>query len=867
MTNGCVRLGTNEQKGIAVKRKYYSQHGEDYLIDQFFDEKNNGFYIDIGAFDGVHLSNTYSFELSGWTGVCVEPSLEMFKLCNETRANSHCFNCACSDGTSSKATFYTEDIGLLSTLESSHEKTSDVERRYKSRGLDFEGFRTQEISCYTINEILAKLPGPVEKIDFISIDVEGHEMAVLRGFDLSVYRPMVIVIEANDTYSEKEITEYLIRNHYFFSRKLGVNLFFCENKLASNKLKSIDIACELEKQIHPLGEKYTLPKFLSEQSVENKKVTRKSSQVEDKKHLNDLYRTIGKLVCYKKKIENDLEPDSSKTRVSETISQVSFQKDIFRLIDKLAVNRNLLPAPVLSNENFFVNDLSLHESVQPILIYQVGKVGSTSISAAIKDSIRDVVPVYQVHNIVHAAELKERDVKSGSFSSQKHFNLGQSLLEAISAQPSLSFKVITGIREPITRWVSEIFQNIDTRYNFLKNPDGSINEDEVVRFIKASIRNEPQSRWFEEEIGSLFGVSVRDIHLDKEKCCCVLKKNNNSFFFYKQEGLSSSTGDILAEFLELDSLSIEKLNVTENKPVFSSAYTKILHNLSFPRADLDSIYSLPLYKSFYSDEEIEGFYKRWLGPEKTLTVVTVAYNAEEHIEKTILSVVEQKFGDFEYIVIDGNSTDDTMSIVRKYEDKIDQIVSEPDKGIYDAMNKAIDLAHGEWILFMNSNDWFADADVLSDVFSGDNSDADFIYGSHKFYNGVKTVEVPLRPLSSMWKRIAFSHQSLFSRTHIMKEYKFNLEKQIVADYDFYFRCYSEGKRFKKVNRPVSVISGGGFSSTSFYQRTKERWLVVRAYAPSMKVNTFYFFLFVWGLVPSKFKSLARKKIKLLKELP
>lgn len=835
------------------------------MLDKFFGEKNEGFYIDVGAFDGVHLSNTYSFELSGWSGICVEPNLEMFKLCNENRVNSYCFNCACSDGASSKAIFYSEEIGLLSTLENSNEKASDVERRYKSRGLDFDGFKTEEVSCYTLNEILTKLPSEVENIDFVSIDVEGHEMSVLRGFDLSVYRPTVIVIEANDPSSEKEIKEYLTGNNYYFSKKLGVNLFFCENELASNKLKSIDVVCEIEKQLHPLGEKYTLPKFLSESSIGAKNMTLDPVSQDEINHLKQLYKTIGKLINRKKKFENEYNNEKDEGHASDPL--VLFQKDIFRLIDKLSENRNLVPEPVLSNENFFVNDFSLHKSIKPILIYQVGKVGSTSIFSAIKNSIRGVTPVYQVHNIVHAAELKDKDLTLGSYHSQKHFNLGQALLEAVSTQPNLSFKVITGVREPISRWVSEIFQNIDSRYNSLKHADGSINTDELIKFIKDSIKTEPQNEWFVNEMGELFGLSCQDFSFPPNKGSYTLTKNNHSFFFYKQEALSSEMGDSLAEFLELDSLCIEELNTTESKADLSATYRKTLDNLSFSRDDLDAIYNLPLYKAFYSEEEIEGFFKRWLGPGKTLTVVTVAYNAEEHIEKTILSVVEQKFENFEYIVIDGNSTDDTMSIVKKYEDKIDQLVSEPDKGIYDAMNKAIDLASGEWILFMNSNDWFADAHVLSDVFAVDNSDADFIYGSHKFYNGVKTVEVPLRPLSSMWKRISFSHQSLFSRTNIMKQYKFNLDKQIVADYDFYFRCYSEGKSFKKINRPISVVSGGGFSSTSFYQRTKERWMVVRAYAPSMKANTFYLFLFVWGLVPSKFKSLARKKIKLLKELP
>jgi glycosyltransferase involved in cell wall biosynthesis len=243
---------------------------------------------------------------------------------------------------------------------------------------------------------------------------------------------------------------------------------------------------------------------------------------------------------------------------------------------------------------------------------------------------------------------------------------------------------------------------------------------------------------------------------------------------------------------------------------------------------------------------------------KRVTVVTVAYNAEAHIEKTIQSIIEQNFDSFEYIIIDGNSNDNTLKLIKKYEKNIDLIISEPDHGIYDAMNKAVSFSSGEWIIFINSNDWFLGDNILSDVFSQTHSDADFLYGDHQFYNGENTSFIPVRPLEDMWKRISFSHQALFSRTNIMKKYKFDLSKKIAADYDFYYNCYIKGYRFKYVERCISVVSDGGLSSVSFFRRTRERWMVVREYTPSLKVDIFYLLFFLWSPIrASIIKWLAR----------
>ena len=116
-----------------------------------------------------------------------------------------------------------------------------------------------------------------------------------------------------------------------------------------------------------------------------------------------------------------------------------------------------------------------------------------------------------------------------------------------------------------------------------------------------------------------------------------------------------------------------------------------------------------------------------------ITVVTVCYNAAVTIEKTILSVVGQTYNNIEYLIIDGGSKDDTLAIIKKYESNISKWISEPDKGIYDAMNKAIKMATGEWINFMNAGDCFATNDVLEKIFQENIPDnVKFLYSDNYY---------------------------------------------------------------------------------------------------------------------------------------
>ena len=173
-----------------------------------------------------------------------------------------------------------------------------------------------------------------------------------------------------------------------------------------------------------------------------------------------------------------------------------------------------------------------------------------------------------------------------------------------------------------------------------------------------------------------------------------------------------------------------------------------------------------------------------------VSVVTICYNSVQFIEKTIQSVLSQTYSNIEYIVIDGGSTDGTKEIIEKYSSKISYWCSEKDGGIYDAMNKGIKKATGEWINFMNSGDCFVSENVLVDVMSEqiENDicvvycDTIFDYGDHKekfICNGLKDITY----------KMVFCHQSCLIRTSIHKERHFSLKYKIASDYDFFYNLY------------------------------------------------------------------------------
>ena len=192
----------------------------------------------------------------------------------------------------------------------------------------------------------------------------------------------------------------------------------------------------------------------------------------------------------------------------------------------------------------------------------------------------------------------------------------------------------------------------------------------------------------------------------------------------------------------------------------------------------------------------------------SFTIITVVYNDFKNIELTIKSVLNQSYFDIEYILIDGGSNDGTLDIINLYQNKISYVISEKDNGIYDAMNKGIDLATNDWVIFMNSGDIFNSKMILNDISKYLDTSFSVVYGN--FINYKNKVVYP-NSLKNIWKGSFVCHQSTIIKIDILKKFKYNTEFKIASDFDLLMMLYSNGYIFKYVDLNISKVSRGGVS--------------------------------------------------------
>jgi putative colanic acid biosynthesis glycosyltransferase len=196
-----------------------------------------------------------------------------------------------------------------------------------------------------------------------------------------------------------------------------------------------------------------------------------------------------------------------------------------------------------------------------------------------------------------------------------------------------------------------------------------------------------------------------------------------------------------------------------------------------------------------------------------ISVITVNLNNSAGLEKTILSVISQQDVSIEFILMDGGSEDGSQDIIKKNSLYITRWVSEPDHGPYDAMNKGIEFATGEWIVFLNSGDVFFGPDILSRITTHLRQDViDAVYGDSLADYGDFKVYRKARLFEERWKGMIFSHQALFMRTSLLKKERFDARYSRIADYDLVLRCLTDAKQVTYLPIPLVICDAYGISN-------------------------------------------------------
>ncbi len=236
-------------------KKFYSQFGEDQILSEIFQCKPQGLCVEVGGFNGIDGSNSYFFEKLGWRCILIEPIPE---LCQEISRNRKCsiFNCAVGDYTGETKFYVYEQAPFSSSI-----KLTKVQLDYQK--FHDETLKEITVKMETLDKLLEEENVQEKEIDFITIDVEGHEMGVFRGFSLDKYSPRIVIIEDNSLMTDSRICKFMSKFGYVLFKRTGVNDWYAKEidsivdqrevfKLKIKRLQAVFSLLHLKQKIRPL---------------------------------------------------------------------------------------------------------------------------------------------------------------------------------------------------------------------------------------------------------------------------------------------------------------------------------------------------------------------------------------------------------------------------------------------------------------------------------------------------------------------------------------------------------------------------------------------------------------------------------------
>jgi len=242
----------------------------------------------------------------------------------------------------------------------------------------------------------------------------------------------------------------------------------------------------------------------------------------------------------------------------------------------------------------------------------------------------------------------------------------------------------------------------------------------------------------------------------------------------------------------------------------------------------------------------------------TISIITVCFNAASTLEKTILSVLTQNYSNLEYIVVDGGSKDQTLEIVKKYKNKISHVISEPDNGPFDAMNKGISLATGELVGIINADDWY-EIDTFQKVAKAysENYGVDLICGNMQYWEGSRKGKLSIANLGRLKKEMSLNHPTFFiTKVGYTKFGNFDLNYRLASDYELALRFHINNAKIIVIDSMLANMSLDGMSDKNWSIALKEVLLIKKKYLNSTKSRIEYIEIFTKEFLVRSFKMLG-----------
>jgi len=236
-----------------------------------------------------------------------------------------------------------------------------------------------------------------------------------------------------------------------------------------------------------------------------------------------------------------------------------------------------------------------------------------------------------------------------------------------------------------------------------------------------------------------------------------------------------------------------------------------------------------------------------------VSIITVVYNGIAHLEQTILSVIGQNYDNIEYIIIDGGSTDGTVELIQKYEDHIAYWVSEPDAGIYDAMNKGLAKATGDIIGLINADDWYEDDAISIIVDRFEKTSADVVHGSMRIVkeSGESFVKMAESDISNLKKGMLLNHPTVFAKRSLYDKFgNFDTSYKIVADWEMMMRWFTNGVDFVSTKKTLANFRMGGVSSEHLKRSFVEKHRVRQEHQLCGNIDWYYVYDKLKSILPA-----------------